>query len=271
MKTIKKTFILVALVMLTAVRPVCAQSLGDLLGGLGKGNGTGGGNALTNILEGVFSSSNLTIEDLAGQWTSNGPAVTFQSENFLKKAGGIAAAGTIESKLAPYYKQYGLNGAIFEIAKDGSFTMTMKGLKLSGTIAQTSEKGIFEFSFKVLGAVPIGSMKTFIQKTSKTMDIMFDATKFKKLVSVIAKYTGNSLAKTAASILDSYDGMCVGFRTELTGNVNSNSTKNPFGTSNGSQPNQTNGNTKDSNNKDSKENTKGSGLDQLINILGGKK
>lgn len=271
MKTIKKTLTVLTLMMLTAVTPVGAQSLGDLLGGLGKGNGTGGGNAITNILEGVFSSSNLTLKDLAGKWTTNGPAVTFQAENFLKKAGGIAAAGTIESKLAPYYKQYGLNGAVFEIESNGAFKMVLKGLNLSGTISETGEKGVFEFNFKVLGSLPIGSMKTFIQKTSGTMDIMFDATKFKSLVSAIAKFTGNSLAKTAASILDSYDGMCVGFRTELTGNTNSNSTNNPFGTSTGSQSNKTNGTDKNKNNNDTDNKNKGSGLDQLINILGGKK
>lgn len=41
------------------------------------------------------------------------------------------------------------------------------------------------------------------------------------LVSGVAKLTGISIAKTAASLLDSYDGMCVGFKMKKTGNVES--------------------------------------------------
>ncbi len=266
MKTINRTFMLLAL-LIAAAGSGNAQNLGDIFGALGGGKGNDGSNAITNILEGVFSSSNLKVEDLAGQWTSNGPAVTFQSENFLKKAGGIAAAGAVESKLAPYYNKYGLNGAKIEIQKDGTFTMTIKAIKLGGTITATSEKGIFEFHFTVLGRVPIGTFKTYVQKTSRTMDIMFDATKFKSLISTIAKYTGNTMAKTAASILDSYEGMCVGFRTEKTGDATTTAPTQDSNSTNKSNSD----NTKSSQNGQNNGNQQNNGLEQLINIFGGKK
>ena len=81
-----------------------AQNLSDIFGALGGNSsqtttsGKGGGNTLGNLLEGVFSSSNITVQDLAGVWTSNGPAVCFQSENMLKKAGVIAAAAMVEKE-----------------------------------------------------------------------------------------------------------------------------------------------------------------------------
>ncbi len=88
-----------------------------------------------------------------GTWISTGPAISFfKGEGFLKEAGGLAAAATIESKLAPYYKQYGLNGATVTIDKKGNVTLTVKGVTLRGTICDTSEQGVFDFSFTAMGA-----------------------------------------------------------------------------------------------------------------------
>ena len=78
MKTIKRTLLLLTILAVGA-NLANAQSFGDLLGGLGGllGGGTsqgqtgnGGSSTLGNLLEGVFSSSNLTVEDLGGEWKS---------------------------------------------------------------------------------------------------------------------------------------------------------------------------------------------------------
>lgn len=213
MKFLKTTFFC-AILALTTANMANAQSLQDLFGG-------GTGNTLTNLIEGVFSSSRISIADMAGHWKSDGPAVCFQGEGFLKKAGGVAASAAIESKLDPYYKQYGLTGSTIDIEKDGSFVMKVKGISLKGTITKESGDGdgVFTFNFLAFGSFKIGSFTTYVQKTSQTMDIMFDATKFKTIVSAVAKFTGNSLASTLASVLDSYDGLCVGFHLSGTGNT----------------------------------------------------
>lgn len=187
----------------------CAQSLSDIFKK---------GSTITNVLEGVFSKSDLTVADLAGEWTSSGPAVCFKGDDLLKKAGGIAAAAAIESKLDPYYQKYGLNGAVITIDNDGNFTMSIKKMRLSGTVAAIeSEKGTFDFNFTALGKVKIGSIKGYVQKTSNSIDFMFDATKLKDIMSAVANFSGISLAKTISSLLDSYDGLCVGFKCSLTG------------------------------------------------------
>lgn len=95
MKTIKMAIVALGIALLSA-NAAQAQGLSDIFGALGNmigGNsqsGNGGDNILGNLLEGVFSSSNITVRDMAGVWTANGPAVCFQSENFLKQAGGKA-------------------------------------------------------------------------------------------------------------------------------------------------------------------------------------
>ena len=205
-----------------------AQNLSDIFGALGNlgGNssqtttsGNGGGNTLGNLLEGVFSSSNITVQDLAGVWTSNGPAVCFQSENMLKKAGGIAAAAMVEKELSPYYSKLGLNGTVITIQTDGTFSMKTKMLTLNGTITQSSKgKGVFDFNFTLLG-MKLATVTTYAEKTSKTLNIMFDASKLKNLLSAVSKVVNIKTLSAITKILDMYDGLCVGFRTEKTGTV----------------------------------------------------
>ncbi|MDE5903509.1 MAG: DUF4923 family protein, partial [Muribaculaceae bacterium] len=90
----------------------CSASTWSLKDALGGG---GVGETVTNLIQGVFSKSDLTVADIAGEWTSNGSAVSFTSDNFLQKAGGVAAAAAIETKLNPYYEQYGLNAPLMTI------------------------------------------------------------------------------------------------------------------------------------------------------------
>ncbi len=248
-----------------------AQSLGDLLGG-------GLGDTIGNMIEGVFSSSDITIADMQGEWTSTGPAVCFQGEGFLKKAGGVAAAAAIESKLQPYYDQYGLKDAKLTIDAQGNFTLVCKIIKLNGTITQAAgaEPGVFEFNFTALG-MKLATVTTYVQKTSQSMDVMFDATKLKKLLSAVAQFTGIKTVQALTQILDSYDGLCIGFHLNATGGQNVTngggfSLGDIFGGStNGNKTgnNKKTGNTKSDNKKTGNDTTtNATGLDLLRDILG---
>lgn len=197
-----------AVMILACSNMTNAQSLKDILGKLGSGDTK---EIVGNLLEGVFSSSNLSVQDLQGNWTATGPAVAFQGDNFLKKAGGTAASAAIETKLKPYYQKYGLTGATLTVDNSGNFQLKIKKLTLKGTISEGNEKGIFEFNFKVAGKINLGKVKTYVQKTSRTMDVMFDASKLMALIDAVAKYSNISAAKTLSSLLNSYDGLCVGF------------------------------------------------------------
>lgn len=200
---ISRIVVLSAFLTIFGLNLANAQDLGSLFG-------NGVGSTLGNMIEGVFTSSNITVEDMEGEWSSTGPAVVFQSEDMLKKAGGLAAAGALENKLAPYYSKYGLDGAVMTVNPDGTFTLKTSKLNLKGTISEGSKRGMFNFSFTALG-VKLITLPAYVQKTSTTMDVMFDATKFKKFISAIGNLTGIKIAKTFAGMLDSYDGLCIGF------------------------------------------------------------
>lgn len=265
-----------------------AQNLSDIFGALGNlgGNssqtstsGNGGGNTLGNLLEGVFSSSNITVQDLAGVWTSNGPAVCFQSENMLKKAGGIAAAAMVEKELSPYYSKLGLNGTVITIQTDGTFSMKTKMVTLNGTITQSDKgKGVFDFNFTMLG-MKLASVTTYAEKTSKTLNIMFDASKLTNLLSAISKVVNIKTLSAITKILDMYDGLCIGFRTEKTGTVageqqsTGSSALDALGNilrggNSNSQNNQSNQNTQSNQSNQSNQSDSSGSLGTLINILG---
>lgn len=213
----KKNILLPALlaVMLGAgCADASAWSLKDALGGGDVGE------TVTNVLQGVFTKSNLTVQDICGEWATDGSAVSFKSDNLLQKAGGLAAAGAIEAKINPYFEQLGLNNATVVITDDGAFTLKAKKITLQGTLTANGD-GTFEFDFKAFGKMSLGKLTAYVQKSGNHVDIMFDATKLKTITSAIANLTGISLAQTAASLLDSYDGLCVGFGMNKTGSVQS--------------------------------------------------
>lgn len=272
MKKVTKR-VLVAILTIIGINTTNAQSLSDLFSG-------DLGGTLGNIIEGVFTSSNIDIADLEGEWTITGPAVSFKSDDFLKNAGGLAAASMIETKIEPYYTKYGLTGAKLVIDTEGNYSLQIKNkYNISGTITRSegAAQGTFDFNFGFLGK-KVTSLTTYVQKTPKTMDIMFDASKFKTIISAIANISGMSLAKTASRLLNQYEGLCIGFKLTggstqtnnsgigglLNGIMGGGNTGSNSGTSTGSTG--TNSSTSNS----STTGTSGSGIGSFLNgIFGG--
>ncbi|MDD6314525.1 MAG: DUF4923 family protein [Porphyromonadaceae bacterium] len=207
----KLTIILAAVMLALGAQTASAWKLSDLFGGQSAGE------TVTSLIEGVFSTSKIDIKDMAGEWTVEGSAVSFKSENFLQQAGGIAVATAVESKLNPYYKKYGLTGAKLTIDAAGNFTLKLKRASISGVIVKDGD-GNFTFQFQALkGLFTLGQMTAYVQKTPQSMDIMFNADEMKKVLSTVSAISGSKLVSAASQILNSYDGMYVGFSTKLTG------------------------------------------------------
>lgn len=192
-----------------------AWDLRDLLSKAGEGL-TDGKSTVTDILDGVFSKSDLDVKDLVGTWTVKGSAVTFRSENFLQQAGGTAAASVVEKKLDPYYSKYGLTGASLTINKDGTFSLKMKKFTLTGTVTRQKDSKTaganFLFNFSKLGLTSIGEVDAFVSKSLTGMDIMFDASKLQTIMNAVASFSKMQTAQTLSTLLNSYDGICIGFK-----------------------------------------------------------
>lgn len=168
------------------------------------------GDDAANVLDNILKTDKLEVSDLKGTWVTNGPAVTFKSENIMEKAGGVATASAIESKLAPLYKKAGLDNATFTFSEDGKMTITLKnGKTLSGTIEKGTEEGTMVITISKLKK--LGKLTAYVSKGT-SLSIMFDVSKLVKLVSSIASFTGNATITSLTSMLNSYDGVYAGFK-----------------------------------------------------------
>lgn len=194
--------------VITAAAAILAPSTAnaiDLKDILGKAGSTVGG-----VVGGLLTDTDITVDQMVGTWTTTGSAVTFQSDNLLKKAGGSAASTTIENKLNTYYQKLGLIGATLTVSSDGSFTLKAKKVSLKGTVKKRSD-GDFDFTFTPFGNMKLGTIKAYVEKPVSGLKVMFDASKLISVVSTLAGVVNNSTLNSVSSLLSSYDGLCVGF------------------------------------------------------------
>lgn len=166
-----------------------------------------------SLLGGLISSDNISVADLTGTWSYSKPSVKFKSDNLLKKAGGVAAATAVESKLVPYYNKLGINKMTFTVNADSTFSMKVRGVNFSGVIAQApaNSKANFVLQFKALKTISIGSLDAYVTKSGNTLDLTFDVSKLMTLLKKVGSVTGNSTLNSINKLLEQYDGLCAGF------------------------------------------------------------
>lgn len=186
-------FFLAALMLLFTVSSVQAQSLGDLLSGIGK---TVVGNKAT------------TETSIKGTWKYSGPACLFESDNLLAKAGGSAASTKIENKIAPIVKNY-VNGIVFTFDGNGNYTSKLKTRVTKGTYTFDSKNKTITFK-PAIGKAYIA----YVAVTGSEMTLVFNANKLMSVLKTISNSAANtnSTASTINSLLKNYNGMRLGFR-----------------------------------------------------------
>lgn len=186
-------FFLAALMLLFTVSSVQAQSLGDLLSGIGK---TVVGNKAT------------TETSIKGTWKYSGPACLFESDNLLAKAGGSAASTKIENKIAPIVKNY-VNGIVFTFDGNGNYTSKLKTRVTKGTYTFDSKNKTITFK-PAIGKAYIA----YVAVTGSEMTLVFNANKLMSVLKTISNSAANTntTASTINSLLKNYNGMRLGFR-----------------------------------------------------------
>lgn len=222
-----KIFAAMALFVATSFTSSAVQTsdspLGNLLSGLaGAGSSSsddksdskagGLGDILGGVLGGLISTDDINPKSMTGVWKYAGPAVCFKSDNFLQKAGGAAAAGVVEGKLEPYYEKFRLTNLVLTINEDQTFVMQSGKLRASGVI-EKAENGDIIFTFQALKSIKLGSMTAYVTMTGKnSMSLMFDVSKLITIVKTVGSVTGSASIGTMTKLLESYDGICAGFK-----------------------------------------------------------
>lgn len=231
-----KKFILslAALFIFTAPDIKAEPDIRDLLGGLSGLAGSSSSSssdgtqsdaltdALGGLISGLLGDGQLSEADLAGVYKYKEPAITFQSDNLLQKAGGAAMAATIVSKLSPYYEKAGMQNLVVTLTPEKTFEFAINSMKLSGTFERDSTQtssNLFIFNFQALGTVGIGKITGDVQKSGNGLILTFDASKLLTLLNTVASLTGKQTLQTAANFLNSYDGLNCGFSLTKTAEV----------------------------------------------------
>lgn len=210
-KTVKN--LIACTIVLLASANAHAFDLKDLIPKSGSGSSVS--DVIGGLVDGVLSTDKLTVADIAGTWNYADPSVSFKSDNLLKKAGGAAAATAIETKLSPFYKKAGLEKMVVTINDDKSFTIAAGKTKLSGTVAEATDgsQSNFTFNFKAFGKMNIGKVDAYVVKgATGSMSLMFDVSKLIQIARTAGSLTGNSSIKSITAMLESYDGLCAGFK-----------------------------------------------------------
>lgn len=192
MKRIK--FFLVAAMLLISASGVQAQSIGDLLTGLGKT---------------LVGDKATTAASLKGTWTYTGPACEFESDNLLSKAGGSAVSTKIENKITPILKKYGVQGIVYTFDGNGNYTTKIKKRTIKGTYTFDNKKKTITFK------PHYGKEYTAnVSILSNQMTLVFNADKLMHVLQTISNTAAkqNSTAATINTLMKNYNGMRLGFR-----------------------------------------------------------
>ena len=191
MKKIKFLFALALMCLCTSV--VKAQSIGDVLKG---------------VAETVVGNKATTKSSIKGTWKYSAPACEFESDNFLSKAGGEAAATKIEKKMAPVMKSFGMTGIVYTFDGKGNYTSKIKKRTTKGTYKFDSKKKTITFTTE-LGH----SYTAYVCTQGSTMTLTFNADKLMTTLQTISNATSkfSSTAAILNGIMGSYNGMRLGF------------------------------------------------------------
>ena len=174
---------------------VQAQSLKDLFN---KDN-------IEKVVNAVTGNKSI---DMTGTWTYTGSAIEFESDNFLKKAGGAAAASLAENKLDEQLAIIGIkDGQLsFTFNADSTFTSTIGKRSMQGTYSYDAATNQVQLKY-----LRLLNMNAKVNCTSNSMELLFNSDKLLKLITFLSSKSSNTTLKTISSLADSYDGMMLGF------------------------------------------------------------
>lgn len=209
--TLKSVLLCLALAFSATSQAQLGDVLKNVLGGGSSSDSQASavGNGIASVLQNLIGTAALSNASLKGTWVYDTPAVVFESENLLKKAGGSLVTGTLETKMQTYLTKFGFAPGKVEITFDGAgkFTMKIAGKESSGTY--NVEGSEVTLARNGLLSHPVSAN---IAVVGKEMQMTFKADKLLEFFTKISSLAPSSTLNTIGSLAGSYDGMQIGFR-----------------------------------------------------------
>lgn len=149
-----------------------------------------------------------TKNALVGTWTYEEPAIQFESENLLSKAGGAVASQAVADNLVPYYEKLGFKtGKIsLDLREDNTCTYTIGGKTYQGTydFDDSSKKLTLKTALFPLPAA-------YLSIVNNQMAMTFESSKLLTLVQAAGLVSNQSSVTAVSNLANTYDGMKTGF------------------------------------------------------------
>ncbi len=150
-----------------------------------------------------------TKKSLVGDWTYAEPAIQFETQSFLDKAGGVVASQTVADNIAPYFNILGFKQGNLSISlrEDNTCTYTLGGKSYQGTYDYDDENK------KITLKTPLFPLPAaYISVAEDQMALTFDSSKILTLIQALGMVSKDQTPVSAVSTLaSSYDGMKTGF------------------------------------------------------------
>ena len=149
--------------------------------------------------------------DITGTWTYKGSAIEFETEDFLRKAGGDVAAKMAEDKLD---EQLGKIGFVpgrmsYTFNSDSTFVYSNGRRPMPGTYTFDAETKELVMKF-----LRIFDSTAQVKIVGNKMDILFKSDKLLALLTRIASKSKSHALQGIGKLTESYDGMRMGFSLE---------------------------------------------------------
>ena len=183
-----------------------AGKLGRLFGGGKKSTVTTIVKIIGSVLGQFYDTT--TKKALVGSWVYEEPAIQFESQNLLDKAGGVVASQSVADNITPYFEMLGLKtgGIALDLREDTTCTIILGGHTIDGTYEFDDETK--KLSLKA-GFIPLPA--AYLSIVNNQMAMTYDSSMLLNLIKVIGSTSNQSTFSSVASLADSYDGMKTGF------------------------------------------------------------
>ena len=164
---------------------------------------------IVSLFKNLIGTAKVDGSSLKGNWSYESPAVVFESENLLKKAGGSLITSTAEKTLRKYLRKIGFEEGKVSISFDGdeSYTMQIGTKSINGTYTVADN----EITLQRTGLLS-QPIKANLALQGNEMQITFKADKLLEFLTKISSLTENSTLNLIGNIAGGYDGMQLGFQ-----------------------------------------------------------
>lgn len=146
---------------------------------------------------------------LVGNWAYEEPAIQFESQSLLDKAGGVVASQTVADNIAPYFKTLGIKPGKIALSFREDNTCTY-------TIGNKTYEGTYDFddvNKKITLKTPLFPLPAaYLSVAEDQMALTFDSSKILTLIQTLGLVSRDQTPVSAiSSLASSYDGMKTGF------------------------------------------------------------